>query len=382
VNLDLSDDQELFRQTCQRFLVDTDTIERARGSTEQAVGFDRSWWRRAAEIGLAAMFVPEEYGGGCVSGSPVLDAVIAAEELGRTLAAGPFQPVNVVADAIARSASEEIQQEFLPGLGSGEIIGTWAFGEPGSRWDPDRFEVELRTDRGDLLVNGTKSYVEAADVADVLLVTAASPNGISQIVVPSSLDGIQIEPLRGLDVSRRFCLVHFQDVLVSRDNLLRDVGAGSVDLERQVQLSVLLQVADSVGAIGAAFEQTCLYAQDRVAFGRLIGSFQAVKHKLADMLLWVESCRAIADGASAAVSEQSADVWELVHTAKAFVSYRSVDVVQECIQVHGGIGLTWEHDMHRFLRRVGTNRMLYGTPEQHETQLSDLLPLRRADHVR
>ena len=381
MNLDLSSDQELFRATCQRFLTDTDTLGQARRSAEQAEGFDPSWWRVGADIGLAAMFVPEEYGGGSISGSPICDAVIAAEELGRTAAPGPFHPVNIVAYALARSASVELQRQYLPALCKGDLIASWAFGEPRSQWDPGQFLVEGRVHDGALVVNGTKSYVEAADAADVFLVPVTSPDGMSQVLVPSASDGVRVVPQQTLDLGRRFGTVHFDNVRVELANIVGGLGAGLGDIERQLQLSLVLQVADSVGAIGVCFERTCEYAQDRVAFGRPIASFQAVKHKLADMLLWVESCRAISDGATTAVDDQTDDVAELLHTAKVFVGYRAVDIVQESIQVHGGIGLTWEHDLHLFLRRVGLNRMLYGTPEEHELRLGELLRGRRTNAV-
>jgi alkylation response protein AidB-like acyl-CoA dehydrogenase len=373
VKLDLSNEQELFRETCRRFLTDSNTLGQARHSRETVGGYDPSWWRAGAEVGLTAMFVPEDQGGGSVSGSPVQDAVIAAEELGRVVAPGPFHPVNIVASAVARSGSLAQREQLLPGMSAGEAVGTWAFGEPRSQWNPDEFAVRGRLQNGAVTIEGTKSYVEAADVAEVLLVAVSSREGISQILVPSASPGVRIEPQKSLDLSRRFSTVHFDNVRVPLENVIGGWGAADEDLQRQLQLSLVLQIADSVGVIGHAFERTCQYAQDRIAFGRPIGSFQALKHRIADMFLWLESCRAISDGASAAVGDHMADALELVHTAKVFVSYRAVDIVQECIQIHGGIGLTWEHDMHLFLRRVGMNRVLYGTPEQHERQLSELL---------
>jgi alkylation response protein AidB-like acyl-CoA dehydrogenase len=159
VKLDLSSDQELFRETCQRFLTDTEALAQARRSADWTGGFDRSWWRVATEIGLAAMFIPEDHGGGSVSGAPICDAVIAAEEMGKALAPGPFHPVNLVAYAIARSGTSGIQEQLLSRLGAGDLVGSWAFGEPRSQWNPAHFTTEVNVRDGALVVHGTKSYV-------------------------------------------------------------------------------------------------------------------------------------------------------------------------------------------------------------------------------
>ncbi len=294
MNLDLSNDQELFRETCRRFLTDTDTLGQARHSLERVGGFEPSWWRAGAEVGLTAMFVPEDQGGGSVSGSPVRDAVIAAEELGRVVAPGPFHPVNIVAYAVARTGSSELREQLLPGLCTGALVGSWAFGEPRSEWNPSRFVVEARLRNGAVVLEGTKSYVEAADVANVFLVAVSSPEGISQVLVPSDSQGVRVELQRTLDLSRRFGTVHFDSVRVPIENLVGGWGEADEDLQRLLQLSLVLQIADSVGVIGHAFERTCAYrarscrfwpsnsflsgakAQDRgyVALARIVQSYQ------------------------------------------------------------------------------------------------------------
>jgi len=370
----LSADQELFVETTRRFLEATTPLQEVRRlHAEVPEGFDRKVWRQAAELGWTAMLVPEADGGGSVSGHGVLDVVLVAEELGRLVGPGPLLPVNVVADAVARRGTEAQRRAILPGLLSGEAVATWAFAEPAGTWDASGVEAAAVRDGGHFVLTGTKSFVQDAGVADVFLVTARTGGGLTQFVVPAGAPGLRVTPLGSLDLTRRFGTVHLDGVRLDLDAVLGEVDGAAADVERQLQVALVIQAAETVGAIGRVFDMTLEYAQDRVAFGRPLASYQALKHRFADLRTWLEACRATAVAAARAVDEEAPDAAELVSVAKAYIADRSPAVVQDCVQLHGGIGVTWEHDLHLYLRRVTQNAVLYGSVRQHQERLATFI---------
>jgi alkylation response protein AidB-like acyl-CoA dehydrogenase len=375
MRLELSEDQEFFRETTRRFLESEAPLTRVRELADTAAGFDRGWWLKAGELGWTGLFVPEAHGGGSLSGSPLVDAVIVAEELGRLVAPGPFLPVNVVAAALAASGSDEQQAEVLPRLGTGEVIATWAFAETGSPWDSAGVGLVAEPAGDGFILTGTKVWVEAAAEADQFLVTARTGDGITQLLVPAGTDGVVVTPGRSMDLVRRYGSVRFDGAQLPASAVVGNVGGAAADAERQLQIALSLQCAETVGAIDRVFEFTVEYMQERFAFGRPIASFQALKHRVADMLLWVESAKATSDGAAEAIDAGAADAPLLVRAAKAYVGVKSLEILQDCVQLHGGIGVTWEHDLHLYLRRVTVNRAVYGTPEHHQERICRLLEI-------
>ena len=373
MRLELSEDQEFFRETTRRFLESEAPLTRVRELADTDTGFDRGWWRKAGELGWTGLFVSEADGGGSLSGNPLVDAVIVCEELGRLVAPGPFLPVNVVAAALAASGSAAQRAELLPQLAAGETVATWAFAEAGGPWDGTG--VQLRAEPADdgFRLHGTKAWVEAAAEADHFLVTARTGDGLTQFLVAAGTDGVVVAPGRSMDLVRRFGTVQFDGARVPAAAVVGEVGGAADDVERQLRIALALQCAETVGVIDRVFEFTVEYTQDRFAFGRPIASFQALKHRMADMLLWVESAKATTDAAALAVDSGADDAGSLVRAAKAYVAQRSTAILQDCIQLHGGIGVTWEHDIHLYLRRVTVNRSVYGTPEYHQERIAQLL---------
>jgi alkylation response protein AidB-like acyl-CoA dehydrogenase len=373
VEIQLNDEQELLVGTARRFLEAESPLTRVRELYDDPDGFEPGYWRRAAELGWTSMLVPEDLGGGSASGDGLLDVVLVAEEMGRHVAPGPLLPVNVVASALAQAGAPGDQRGVLDGLLTGETSAAWALGEDGTRWDVGGVRLEGRRAGPDWVLRGTKAYVQDCRRADWLLVAARTGDGLTQLLVPRSAPGVTVTPLVSLDMVRRYAHVSFDDVRVPATAVVGEVGGAGAEVERQLQVALALQNAETVGATDRVFQFTLEYCMDRVSFGRPIGSYQALKHRLADMKLWLEASHGTASAAARAVQAQSPDASELVSVAKAYIGDRCPAIIQDCVQLHGGIGVTWEADLHLYLRRVAQNAAMLGTVAQHRERLADLL---------
>ncbi|HLG67352.1 MAG TPA: acyl-CoA dehydrogenase, partial [Acidimicrobiales bacterium] len=318
--------------------------------------------------------VPEEHGGGSVSGAGVEDLALVAQVLGRHVFPGPVLPTNLVAAAVARAGSPEQRAEHLPAIASGEVIATWACALAGDRCSYDAIAVLATVEAGTVVLDGTVAPVQDAHVANLLLVTARSEGGLVNVLVPAAADGVTVVPLRSLDLARRFAEVRFERVRVPASAVLGDAARAADDVDAIFDLAVALQSAETVGTADRLFAMTLQYAKDRKAFGRPIGSFQALKHRLADMALWLESSRATAAAAVTAV-QLGARSAEATSVAKSYIGEHAPLIARDCLQLHGGIGYTWEHDLHLYLRRIESNRALYGSPAAHLDRLAGLLGL-------
>ena len=231
----------------------------------------------------------------------------------------------------------------------------------------------MRRDGGDLVLDGVKQPVEAAASATHLLVSGRGDDGLTQALVPSDAPGVTVTPLRSIDLTRRFAAVRFEAVRVPLDAVVGQVGKADEDVERQLQHALVLLAAESVGAMEAAFEMTVEWAFDRYSFGRPLASYQALKHRFAHMKSWLEASHAIADEAAEAVAVGSPTAAVTASAAKAFVGDHGSELVQDCVQIHGGIGVTYEHDLHLYLRRHTVDRALCGTPGEHRLRIVDLM---------
>lgn len=374
VDLQLTDDQQLFRETTRRFLESTCPLGTVRDLADSGpAGFDAKWWRRGAELGWTSMLVPEGDGGGSISGHGVLDLVLVAEEMGRLVSPGPLVPTNVVAEALGRSGTPAQRQKWLPGLLSGDLIGAWCVGTPlnGVEAAGDGIEASPATGGdGGFVLDGATGPVEAGGQADVLVVTARSGEGVAQFAVPSDAPGVTVTEAHSLDLVRRFAQVRFDRTTVTHDSLLGPAHRGGSEAEHQLQVAVVLQCAEMVGAIDRAFEFTVEYGSDRYSFGRPLVSYQALKHRFADMKLWLEAAHATAGAAAHAVANGSPSASELVSVAKSYIGDRAPLLLQDCVQLHGGIGVTWDHDLHLYLRRVIVDRSQFGTPSDHRERVA------------
>lgn len=373
MELRLSGDQQLFRDTCRRALEQYAPVTRVREIIDGSVGFDRSVWSKGGELGWYATLVPEEHGGGSVSGEGLVDLCIIAEELGRYLHPGPFLATNIVAFALAESAPEGLREQYLPGLASGEIIGSWAFAEGNRSWSAASVQLVARPADGGYVLDGVKSFVHDAQAADIFLVTARSASGLCQMVVPASAPGVTVHPLETLDLARGMGEVTFSGVEVPADAVLGDQTAACSAIERQLQVACVVHCAESNGVTDAGLAMTIQYSKDRVAFGRPIGSYQALKHRMADHRVWMEGSFATTAYAARSVGRRQEDAALAARVAKAHVGKWSSAILHDCLQIHGGIGMTWEHDIHLYFRRAISNEVLYGAPDEHYRGLVDIV---------
>jgi alkylation response protein AidB-like acyl-CoA dehydrogenase len=368
VLLQLSPDQEFLQETTAKFLDEQAPVAEIRHLRHDPAGFDERYWRRGAELGWTSLLVSEEHGGGSVSGQGVVDLSLLAYEFGRRAAPGPFLSTNVVASALDAEGAGA-HASLLDGLLSGEAIATWCDREPPPNDRLGAVTLEVRTEGAELVLNGVKRPVEFGAQADHLLVTGRTDGGVTQVLVPAHAPGVTVTPLQTVDLTRRLSTVAFDDVRVPRDAVVGELGCSADAVERQLQLAIVILASETVGAMQTAFDMTVQWAFDRYTFGRPIASYQALKHRFAEMKASLEASHAIADAAAAAVQAGSSEAAELVSAAKAFIGERGTDLMQECVQLHGGIGLTFELDLHLHLRRATLNRVLYGTPAEHRRRI-------------
>jgi alkylation response protein AidB-like acyl-CoA dehydrogenase len=369
VDIVATDDQRLLQDTTRRFLEKRAPVGATRRLVDDPVGFDREAWRQGAELGWLSLFVPEAQGGMAEMAQGVVDAAIIAEELGRVVFAGPFLPVSVVTFAVATAGSEAQRDALLPGLAAGETLAAWCFSGPGAASGVQAGAVRATRSGEGYLLEGVAAYVQDAHVADHLLVTTADGAGLSQFLVPAKTAGVTIAPLEALDLGRRLAEVRFDGVRVGQDALLGAAGGAAAQVERQLQLALALQCAETVGVVDRTLEFTVDYAKQRVAFGRPIGSFQALKHRFADHATRLEGAKAATAYAARAVQDQAVDAALAVSIAKAHGGKFGTEIIRDCLQMHGGIGMTFDHDIHLYLRRAVSNEALWGTPAAHHERL-------------
>ncbi|MEU0070040.1 acyl-CoA dehydrogenase family protein [Streptomyces sp. NPDC006332] len=366
-----SAEQEELRRTVRAFLADTSPETEVRRLMETPEGFDRGLWRRmGTELGLQGLAVPEEYGGaGC---GPVEMGVV-LEETGRALLCAPFLSSAVLATTtLLRSADEDARKRLLPGLASGELVATLALTEDSARWDAAGVHLTARESNGSWLLTGHKTFVLDGAAADVVLTVARTDDGIGVFWVDSDAAGLSREPLPTMDPTRRQARLDYRDVPATR---LRTRGGGWELVSEVLDRAAVALAAEQVGVASRALDMAVDYAKVRHQFGRAIGSFQAVKHLLADVLLEVESARAAAHYASLAAAGEDPELPAVASLAKAFCSDACLRATEQNIQVHGGIGFTWEHPAHLYLKRAKTSQLLFGDPAHHRELLAQRIGL-------
>jgi alkylation response protein AidB-like acyl-CoA dehydrogenase len=384
VKLDLTPEQAFFHGTTRQFLDDKVPTSLLRELRSDPDGFGRDFWRQGADLGWTSLLVTEADGGGSVSGQGLVDLALVAFEFGRYAAPGPLTTANVVAAAVARSGTAEQKAELLPGLMTGDRIGSWAYAEPRPFEQLGAVGVRARLSGGQYLLTGTKAPVEAAGQADLFLVTAVlategdDAGGLIQFLVPAGTPGVSVSPMRTLDITRRYGRVAFTDAGVPASAVLGGPGpvvADTVvaDVERQLQIALVIQLAELTGTMDRGLELTTEWLFNRYSFGRALASYQALKHRFADMRAWLEAAHAMADAAAKHVQEESSRAGEYVSAGKSFLGAAALEVLQECVQFHGGIGITFEHDLHLYLRRATVDAQLYGTVADHRERLTAIL---------
>jgi alkylation response protein AidB-like acyl-CoA dehydrogenase len=371
--LNLSSDQEFFRDTTAKFLSEQMPVGEVRRLRDNPVGFDTEYWRAGAELGWNSLLASEEHGGGSISGNGLVDLTLVAHEFGRHAAPGPLISTNVVVAALNDGPSDHHHHELLAGLVAGTSLATWCHSEPRPNDRLGDLALEISIDGAELVLSGVKRHVEFGGWTGHLLVTGRTGNGMTQALVPTDTAGIAIQPMHSVDLTRRFSEITFHDVRVPSSAVVGQVGEADAPVEHQLQLAQVIANAESVGAMEAAFDMTVEWAFDRYSFGRPLASYQELKHRFADMKTWLEASHAVSDSAVRAVACGSPEAVELVSAAKAFIGDYGSELIQDCVQIHGGIGVTFEHDLHLFLRRHTMNRALYGTPAEHRQRITEII---------
>ena len=367
-----SPEKILFASTTQAFLQKEVPLSRVRELHAQGVSFERAWWRRAAELGWTALLVPEELGGGSVSGDGVADLAMVAEQLGKAVAPGPLYPVSMVLAGLVDCAEPRSHAATIESLVAGETVASWAVYEPGQGWAPHKPSVTATSTGSGYRIDGVKDRVEAGAQSDLLLVVARADDGARQFLVPTDASGVRIEPLQSVDLVKQYARVHFDGVDIEPSAAVGSAAETAGLVDRQSQIAQVLQCAEVVGILRTVFDFTVAWALDRHTFGRPLASYQALKHRFADMKMWLEACRATTAAAVAAISARSPDAGLSASIAKSYVGEMATEIVQGCVQMHGGIGVTWEHDLHLYLRRVALYRSMFGTPEEHNLRVYQL----------
>ncbi|HYI63150.1 MAG TPA: acyl-CoA dehydrogenase family protein [Acidimicrobiales bacterium] len=366
MNFAFSDEQEELRKVVRQFLENKSPETAVREQMETEAGYDEKVWSQMAEqLGLQGLAIPEQYGG---SGFGYIELVVILEEMGRSLLCAPyFSTVALAANTLLHSGDEDAKGAHLPGIASGETIATVAFTEANGKWDASGITTTATRDGDGFTLSGEKMYVLDGHTAGLVIVAARTDAGISLFTVAGDAAGLTREALPTMDQTRKQARLTFDGTPAA---LLGTDGEGWTVLERVLDLAAVALAAEQVGGAQYVLEMAVQYAKDRVQFGRPIGSFQAIKHKCADMLLEVESAKSAAYYAGWCASELNDELPSVASLAKAYCSEAYFHAAAENIQIHGGIGFTWEHPAHLYFKRAKSSELLLGDPTYHRELLA------------
>jgi alkylation response protein AidB-like acyl-CoA dehydrogenase len=377
MDISLSEEQELLQGSARDFLQQESPIRLVRVMEEDEKGYDPNLWRQMAELGWLGLVLPEQYGG---SDGTMMDLVVLLEEFGRSLVPGPFVPSAVLVGLpILWAGSDQQKQTYLPKLAQGELIATLAWYEPSATSQPSGIETTANLQGGDYVINGTKLCVPYAHVADYLLTVArtgtgaTAADGITLFLVDTKSPGMTITKL-GTIADDHQCEVVLNNVRVPRSQVLGEPGKGWALVEQVRQYGAVAKCAEMVGIAQQAFEISLNYAKTRVQFGRPIGSFQAIKHKLANMVIDVDGSRYVTYRAAWLLSEGLSAGQEIA-AAKAWTNEACRRVVKDGQQVHGGIGYTKEYDLQLYTRRAKAAEISFDDSDAHREAVAAYLGL-------
>jgi alkylation response protein AidB-like acyl-CoA dehydrogenase len=356
-----TDEQRELAATLRRFLQDKSPSSEVRRLMQTEAGYDpQTWSQLAGQLGLPGLVIPEKHGG---SGAGPVELALACEEMGRALLCAPFFATAVLAaQALLASGDQAAQEEFLPGIADGTTIATLAGCEDDGAWSAGGVASRARRSGDGYVLDGRKSFVIDGHAAGLLLVVARADGGPSLFAVRGDADGLGRRPLETLDLTRKQAAVSL-DAVPAR--LIGAEGSAAGVVAATLRLAAVALAAEQVGGAQRCLDMSVEYAKIRMQFGRPIGSFQAIKHMCADMLLEIESARSAAYYAAWAAQDGSDELPLLASLAKACCSEAYFRAAADNIQIHGGIGFTWEHDAHLYYRRAKSTELMLGTPAEH-----------------
>jgi alkylation response protein AidB-like acyl-CoA dehydrogenase len=355
-----SPEQEELRASVRKFLDAKSAEAEVRRLMETDGGYDpKVWSMLASQLGLTALAIPEEYGG---MGYSFVEVSIVLEEMGRVLFCGPYLSSLVASTALMKSGDARAQADLLPGIAAGTTLATLAYMETPHDWAGADGSSRARRTPDGYELDGRKSYVLDGMVADVVLVLAATDEGLGLFAVNTAAQGVSRSALPTMDLTRKLAELTF-DRAPAR--LVGGAGDAAATLSATFDVAAAAIAAEQVGGAQRVLDMSVAYAKVRVQFGRPIGSFQAIKHKCADMFLAVESARSAAQHAAWAVADDPAGLPVAASIAKAHCSAAFSAAAAENIQIHGGIGFTWEHSAHLYFRRAKSSELMFGDPVYH-----------------
>ena len=369
-----SEDQNELRRAARRFLEVESSEKRVRAAMATEQGYDSAAWSQLSEkLAWTALTIPEEFGG---LGLSCLDLHPLMEEMGRALLCSPFfSTICLGANALLLGGTRAQKERHLSRIAAGETTATLAYDEKNDRIEADGVDATYVPTAEGYLLRGSKHYVVDGHTANLIIVAARSKDskgaeGVSLFLVPGDTEGVKRAWLPTMDQTRRLASVELADVVVPSEALLGEAGRGWKLCEQTLDLARIALAAEQVGAAEMCLDMAVEYAKVRTQFGRPIGSFQAIKHKCADMLMMVESARSAAFYASAVAAQADADLEEAASSAKAFCSDTFFYCAAENIQIHGGIGFTWEHPAHMYFKRAKATEVLFGDPAFHRERVA------------
>jgi alkylation response protein AidB-like acyl-CoA dehydrogenase len=369
VDFALSEEQTTLQGVLRDFFEQKSPESAVREQMAAPAGYDEALWRQMAEqLGLQSLAIPEEYGG---SGFTFIELGIAVEEMGRALVVSPFFASCVMAAELLLAADDrDANQKYLPGIACGELIATVAIAEDPGSWSPADVTTTAAESTDGWTISGHKSYVLDGVIADLLLVAARTDDQVAIFAVDGDAAGLTRVPLPTMDQTRKQARIEFDSTPAS---LVGSVERGQGAIQSMLDHAMIALSAEALGGTAKVLDMAVDYAKVREQFGRPIGSFQAIKHKCASMLVELESSRSAAYYALWAVSVGDPEVPKLARLAKAFCADTYLYACGENIQIHGGIGFTWEHPAHLYFKRAKNTQLFLGSSDLHRQRLADLI---------
>ncbi|GAA4558713.1 acyl-CoA dehydrogenase family protein [Pseudonocardia xishanensis] len=365
-----SEEHESLRSSLRAFFANRSPESEVRRLMDTDEGYDRDVWRQiASELGLQGLIVPEEHGG---AGYTWVELGVVLEEMGRALFCAPyFSTVVLAASCLLQSGDQAAQKEYLAGIATGDVVGTLAFVESSGRWDEAGIEMAASANGDTYRLTGEKIFVLDGHVADLIVVAARTGDSVSLFTVDRGAPGLNARLTETLDQTRKVAVVAFENTPA---RLLGAEGAGWTTLSKVFDLAVVALAAEQVGGAQAALDMAVEYSKTRIQFGQPIGAFQALKHMLADVMLEVESARsAMHVGLAAASGHEGAELSAVAPLVKAYCSDAFELASHQNIQVHGGMGFTWEMPAHLYFKRAKSMAVFLGDSTHHRERLASCL---------
>ena len=367
MDFDLSKPQKLLQESARAFFARECSPERVRSLMASETGYDEQLWRGLADQGWTGLIIPEEYGG---LGLGLVELAAVAEEMGRACLPSPFVSTVWAAALIARAGNEGQRNQYLDAISQGELKATVALLEESADWNPDSVELRAELDGKNLRLNGRKEFVTDAEVADLIVCVARGANGLLLVPVERGAQGLEIIPMPTMDATRKLYAAEFNDVAVPAVNALDYAPSVRAALDEAADIATVVLCAEMLGGMQWVLETSVEYAKTRQQFGKPIGVYQAVQHQCADMLLLAESARSATYYAAWVVQERLPQASLAVSVAKAYSSDAAREVGNRGVQVHGGIGFTWEHNIHLYYKRAKSSEVLFGDGNFHRERIA------------